>query len=159
MKVLVVNDWTSTGGGVERYLELVVELLRQRGDEVRLLAGAVGDGAAAEYPVRTSDRMATQAVLQVVNPWAVRQARRAVREFVPDVALVSMFEMRLSPAVLRALGRTPFVLSVAYYKPICPTGLRLLPSGHCAPTAPVASVSTKAASAPRTGHATRFATR
>jgi glycosyltransferase involved in cell wall biosynthesis len=129
MKVLVVNDWTKSGGGIERYLELVVGQLRLRGDEVRLLAGAVGDGAAAEYPVRTSNRMAAQAVLQVVNPWAVRQARRAVREFAPDVALVSMFEMRLSPAVLRALGSTPFVLCAGYYKPICPTGLRLLPSG------------------------------
>jgi glycosyltransferase involved in cell wall biosynthesis len=129
MKVLVVNDWTETGGGIERYLELVIGKLRRSGDEVRLLAGAVGDGATAEYPVKTSDRLAAQAGLQLVNPWAVRQARRAVRDFEPDVALVAMFEMRLSPAVLRALGRTPFVLSVGYYKPFCPTGLRLLPGG------------------------------
>lgn len=129
MKVLVVNDWTRTGGGIERYLELVIGALRRRGDEVSVLAGAVGDGAASEYPVATSDRAAAQAALQLMNPWAVRQARRAVREFAPDVALVSMFEMRLSPAVLRALGRTPFVLTVGYYKPICPTGLRLLPDG------------------------------
>lgn len=130
MKVLVVNDWTRTGGGIERYLELVVDALRRRGDEVRVLAGAVGDGATADYPVVTSDRAVAQAALQLVNPWAVRQARRAVHEFAPNVALVSMFEMRLSPAVLRALGRTPFVLTVGYYKPICPTGLRLLPDGR-----------------------------
>ena len=130
MKILIVNDWTSIGGGMERYLELVTETLRRRGDEVRVLAAAVGDGVASDYPVATSDRAAAQAVLQLANPWAIHAARRAVREWKPDVALVAMFEMRLSPAVIRALGRVPFVLSVGYYKPICPTGLRLLPDGR-----------------------------
>ncbi|MEI7760620.1 MAG: glycosyltransferase family 4 protein [Thermoleophilia bacterium] len=130
MRILVINDWTPTGGGTERYLELVIDTLRRRGDDVRVLAAAVGDGAASDYPVATSDRAAAQAVLQLANPWAIRAARRAVRDWRPDVALVVMFEMRLSPAVIRALGRVPFVLSVAYYKPICPTGLRLLPDGR-----------------------------
>jgi glycosyltransferase involved in cell wall biosynthesis len=130
VRILIVNDWTHTGGGMERYLELVIDALRRGGDDVRLLAAAVGDGAASDYPVTTSDRAAAQTLLQLANPWAIHAARRAVREWNPDVALVAMFEMRLSPAVISALGRTPFVLSVAYYKAICPTGLRLLPDGR-----------------------------
>jgi len=50
-----------------------------------------------------------------------------VHEFRPDAALVSMFEMYLSPAVLEALRGVPTALVVHYYKPICPNGLKLLP--------------------------------
>jgi glycosyltransferase involved in cell wall biosynthesis len=131
MRVLLVNDWTETGGGVERYVVEVLEGLRAAGDDVRLLAADVGTASdVADTVVRTSDRSAAQAVLQVVNPFAVRSARSLVATFRPDVAYVSMFEMRLSPAVVALLRPVPVVLNVAYYKPICPTGLKLLPDGH-----------------------------
>jgi glycosyltransferase involved in cell wall biosynthesis len=131
MRVLLVNDWTETGGGVERHVLDVAAGLRGLGDEVRILAADVGAARdLADDLVTTSDRRAVQAVLQVVNPFAVRKAREVVRSFRPDVALVSMFEMRLSPAVLTALRPVPTVLSIGYYKPICPTGLKLLPGGE-----------------------------
>ncbi len=130
MRTLLVNDWTETGGGVERYVTEMLAALRTAGDDVCLLAAGVGDAsAAADELVRTSDNPAAQAFLQIVNPFAVRGARKVVRSFRPDVALVSMFEMRLSPAVVAALQPIPVVLNVAYYKPICPTGLKLLPDG------------------------------
>jgi glycosyltransferase involved in cell wall biosynthesis len=128
MRVLLVNDWTPTGGGVERYVRDVLTGLRDAGDDVRLLAADVGDApTVADELVETSDSRGAQAFLQVVNPFAVRRARRLTRRFDPDVAYVSMFEMRLSPAVVAALRPVPVVLNVAYYKPICPTGLKLLP--------------------------------
>lgn len=131
MRVLLVNDWTETGGGVERYVCDILGGLRAVGDEVRLLASDVGGAAAvADVLARTSDRRAAQAVLQVVNPFAARSARRVVRAFRPDVAFVSMFEMRLSPAVVTALRPVPVVLNIAYYKPVCPTALKLLPDGR-----------------------------
>ncbi len=131
MRALVVNDWTETGGGVERYVTQTVDALRAAGDDVRLLAARVGDATAhADELAATSNRRAAQAFLQVVNPFAVRSARRLVRKFRPDVAFVSMFEMRLSPAVVAALRPVPVVLNIAYYKPICPTGLKLLPDGR-----------------------------
>ena len=130
MRVLLVNDWTETGGGVERYVSDVLAALRAAGDDVCLLAARAGDApSVADELVRTSERPAAQAFLQVVNPFAVRGARRVVRAFRPDVALVSMFEMRLSPAVVAALHPVPVVLNVAYYKTICPAGLKLLPDG------------------------------
>jgi glycosyltransferase involved in cell wall biosynthesis len=130
MRVLMVNDWTATGGGVERYVRDVLSGLRAAGDDVRLLAADVGDaGTVADTLVGTSDRRSAQAMLQVANPFAVRGVRRLVRDFEPDVAYVSMFEMRLSPAAVAALAPVPVVLNIAYYKPICPTGLKLLPDG------------------------------
>ena len=40
-----------------------------------------------------------------------------------------MFEKYLSPTVLRPPGGVPVVTMVQYYKPICPTALKLLPGG------------------------------
>jgi glycosyltransferase involved in cell wall biosynthesis len=131
MRVLLVNDWSATGGGAERYVLDVRDGLRAAGDEVRLLAADVGEGAAvADAVAATSDRRADQAFRQIVNPSAVRKARAMVRSFRPDVALVTMFEMRLSPAVVLALRSVPVVVNIPYYKPICPTGLKLLPDGR-----------------------------
>jgi glycosyltransferase involved in cell wall biosynthesis len=130
MRVLLVNDWTATGGGVERYVLDMAAGLRSAGDDVHLLAADTGDAAShADTIVKSSDRAFAQSVLQVVNPFAVRAARSVVRSFRPDVAYVAMFEMRLSPAALAALRPTPMVLNVAYYKPVCPTGLKLRPDG------------------------------
>jgi glycosyltransferase involved in cell wall biosynthesis len=130
VRVLVVTDWTRVAGGTEVYAGLVCESLRRAGDEVRLLASTVGEGArVADYPARGSDRLAAQAVLQVANPFAARAARRALAELRPEVALVCMFEQHLSPSVVLALRGLPVVLSVGYYKPVCPTVHKLLPDG------------------------------
>ncbi len=130
MRVLLVTDWPTEGGGIETYLTLVADGLREAGDEVRLLTSGVGGGkAVADYVALGSRRAGPQAVLQIVNPFAASTVRRAIAELEPDVVHVSMFEMHLSPSVLAALHDVPTVLNVAYYKPICPNGLKLLPDG------------------------------
>ncbi len=130
MRVLLVTDWPVEGGGLEKYVTLLARGLREAGDEVRLLTSSVGGGpAVADYVAFGSRRPALQTVLQIANPAAARAVRRAVAELRPDVVHVSMFEMHLSPSVLAALDGVPTVLNVAYYKPICPNGLKLLPDG------------------------------
>ena len=128
MRVLLVTDWPGAGGGVETYVTLLARGLRDAGDEVRLLTSSVGGGAAvADYVAFGSRNPVLQSVLQIANPGAAHAIRRAVAEFAPDVAQVLMFEMYLSPSVLSALRNVPTVLSIAYYKPVCPNGLKLLP--------------------------------
>ncbi len=128
MRILFVNDWAGSGGGIESHISLVSQGLREAGDEVRLLTSGAGDGSQhADYVAYGAKRALPQAMLQVANPLAARAARRAVADFRPDVAHVSMFEMHLSPSVVEALRPVPVVLSIAYYKPICPNGLKLLP--------------------------------
>jgi glycosyltransferase involved in cell wall biosynthesis len=128
MRVLLVTDWPGEGGGVETYVTLVARGLREVGDEVRLLTSSVGAGAAvADYVAFGTRRPVPQSVLQIANPAAARTLRRALADLKPDVVHVSMFEMHLSPSVLAALRRVPTVLNIAYYKPICPNGLKLLP--------------------------------
>ncbi len=131
MRVMLATDWPAAEGGVETYVELALNGLRARGHEVRLLTGDAGRGRdIADVTARAPRRAVERAALQVVNPFAATAARRLVASFRPDVAQVSMFEMCLSPSVVRALGEVPYALNVAYYKPICPTGLKLLPAGE-----------------------------
>ena len=128
--MLLLTDWPEPSGGVETYLLLLAGGLRAAGDDVRLVASSAGEGARhADHVAYGATRPAAQALLQVWNPLAARRVRAVVRDFRPDVALVAMFEMHLSPTAVAALAPTPYVLAVAYYKPICPTGLKLLPDG------------------------------
>jgi len=132
MRVLLVTDWVRVRGGVEAYTAWLHAGLTAAGDEVRLLTsttGSAGDGR-ADFRAWGTERPAGQAFLQVVNPFAVAQVRRALREFRPDVALVNTFASQLSPAVLRPLRTVPTVLSLHDYKAVCPTGCKLLPGGE-----------------------------
>jgi glycosyltransferase involved in cell wall biosynthesis len=131
VRILLATDWNSGRGGAEALALWLRDGLEAAGDSVRLLtssAGSAGDGR-AEYVAYGSERRAAQALLQLVNPFAVARARQAVREFAPDIALVNMFAHQLSPAFLHALGEVPIVLSVSDFKCVCPIGTKLLPDG------------------------------
>ncbi len=132
MRTLLITDWLTGTGGAERYIASLRDALRAAGDEVRLLtssAGSAGDGS-AEYRAYGSEGVAARVVLQVVNPFAILALRSALRDFRPEVVLVNMYENQLSPAIVRQLRDVPAILSVTDYKPICPTGSKLLPSGR-----------------------------
>lgn len=141
MRVLLVNDWNDPEGGAESYLRWIRAGLTAAGDEVRLLVSGAGSraGGTADYVAFGTDRLLPQAALQISNPFAARRLREALREFRPDVVHVSMFELHLSPAVLAPARDVPTVLNVGYYKPVCPTGLKLLPDGSLC-SAPAGSV-------------------
>ncbi|MGZ4400276.1 MAG: glycosyltransferase family 4 protein [Gaiellaceae bacterium] len=128
MRVLLATDWPPFEGGAEGYLLQLRDGLRASGEEVALLASDVGRGRReADYPVRSSDSALAKSLLQLSNPFATVTARKALRGLRPEVAHVGMFELYLSPSLLRALQGVPFVLTILYYKPICPNGLKLLP--------------------------------
>ena len=130
MRVLLVTDWPAERGGLETYLVQLRHGLEASGIETRLLVSSIGAGAPlADYVAPGSDRAVLQTVSQLVNPAAVRAVRSAVRDFQADVAHVSGFELQLSPAILAALRGTPTVVNVAWTKPVCPTGHKLLPDG------------------------------
>jgi len=130
MRVLLVTDWPAERGGVETYLVQLQQGLEASGVETRLLVSSVGAGVhLADYVASGSDRAVVQAVAQLVNPAAVRAVRCAVRDFQADVVHVSGFELQLSPVMLAALRGTPTVANVAWTKPVCPTGHKLLPDG------------------------------
>jgi glycosyltransferase involved in cell wall biosynthesis len=132
MRILLITDWLAAQGGVEAYTTWLRAGLQAAGDEVRLLTSAAGTAAdgSAEFVAWGTNQVAAQIVLQVVNPFAVVRVREALRAFRPDVALVNMFALHLSPAILRPLRDVPTVLSVNEYKVVCPLGSKLLPDGR-----------------------------
>jgi glycosyltransferase involved in cell wall biosynthesis len=131
MRVLLVTDWTANEGGIEAYVTRASHALQQAGHEVRLLTSSVGSAARepADYVGFGTDNPVAQTFLQIANPFAVASVRVALRGFAPDVVLVNMFEKYLSPAIFPALRGVPTVAFVHYYKPICPTALKVLPDG------------------------------
>jgi len=132
MRFLLVTDWLRRSGGMERYFETLREGLRTAGHEARLLTSTAGEsaGGTADYRAYGSNAPAAQAVLQLVNPFAVASVRAAVRDFRPEAAIVGMVEQHLSPAVLAPLAGVPTILSLGDYKTICPVHSKLLPSGE-----------------------------
>lgn len=136
MRILQITDWNPSPGGSEAYVAWLLEALPRAGHEVRLLtsnAGSAADGK-ADFVAPASRHPAAQAFLQIINPFAYATARRAIREFQPDLVHVHLFAYHLSPAILRAFGKTPSILTVHDYKPICPTGTKLLPNGRLCTT-------------------------
>ena len=129
MKVLLITDWNLLPGGAEVYIEKLREALLEAGDEVQLLTANVSPRARllADHLAPASDRTLAKSMLQAYNPFAAATVRHAVRTFQPQVALVNMFALYLSPSAIFALGRLPYLLLVSDYKCICPLGHRLLP--------------------------------
>ncbi len=131
MRALLITDWLAGTGGADHYMAGLRDGLRAAGEEVRLLTSTVGSAAdgSADYRAYGTDRAAAKVVLQIANPFAALTVRAALRDFRPDVVLVNMFEHQLSPAILGQLRHVPAILTVTDYKPICPTGTKLLPTG------------------------------
>jgi glycosyltransferase involved in cell wall biosynthesis len=131
VRVLLITDWTANEGGIETYVSRVSHALHSAGHDVRLLTSSVGSRArgTADYIAFGTDNPAAQTFLQIANPFAMARTWEAVRGFGPDVALVNMFEKYLSPAIFHALDGVPTVAFVHYYKPVCPTALKVLPDG------------------------------
>ena len=131
LRILLVTDWTPNEGGIEAYVMRTAGALRAAGHHVRLLTSSIAPAGreAADYVAYGTDNPAAQAVLQVANPFALARVREALRDFRPDVVQVNMFEKYLSPAIFRALRGVPTVAFVHYYKPVCPTAIKVLPDG------------------------------
>ncbi len=150
MRILLVTDWTAEAGGIETYLELIATGLRAAGDEVALLTSSAGPAVHADYRAFGTERRAAQAFLQIANPPAALDVSHALADFRPDAVYVSMFEILLSPAVFVPLRRVRTVLNLSYYKPVCPTGHKLLPDGSiCQVPAGVACLRNRCLSPPR----------
>ncbi|SPP63640.1 glycosyltransferase family 4 protein [Nitrospira lenta] len=131
MKILLINDYGSPIGGAEVLTFALRDELRRLGHDVRLFASSAGASSAspeADYLCYgTLSRFRT--LLQTLNPWAFVRLRRVIREFQPDVVHVRMFLTQLSPLILPLIRRIPALYHVVWYRPICLTGTKLLPTG------------------------------
>ena len=131
MKILLVHDYPELTGGAERQLATFQQVLRRRGHDARLFASTARSGGPpgdVTYACRGStSRFRT--LLQTANVSAYSALRDVVRSFRPDVAHVKIFLTQLSPLIVPALRPVPTVYYASWLRPICPTGLKKLPSG------------------------------
>ncbi len=131
MRILLVHDYGTPTGGAELQMLSLRRGLRERGHTVRLFTSRAkhvgGDVLADDSCFGVTNRL--QVLTQAVNPSAVRQLRRVLRDFRPDVVHARMILYQLSPAILPLLRPYPSVYQAAMYRAICPIGTRVLPSG------------------------------
>lgn len=131
MRILLVNDYGTPTGGAETQMLALREELRRQGHDARLLASSarpLGAESLADYDcIGTTSGFRT--LLQTANPWAARAVRRVLAEFRPDVVHVRLFLTQLSPLILPPLRDVPSLYHVAWYRPICPLGTKMLPNG------------------------------
>ena len=131
MRVLIVNDYANHSGGAEVAAHGLRAGLRRRGHDARLFASRAGAGAAVEADDSTFGTTSrARGLVQCANPVAARDLRRVVRRFRPDVVHVKLFLTQLSPLILPVLREVPAVRDIVWYRAICPTGLKTLPSGE-----------------------------
>ena len=105
MRVLLVNDYGTPAGGAEIVTLTLRDALRTLGHDARLLTSSAGlsrNDARPDY-VCSGTTSRARALVQTVNPHAVRVLRRVLSEFAPEVVHVRMFLTQLSPWILRAL--------------------------------------------------------
>lgn len=131
MKILLVNDYGSRTGGAEIQTLLLRNALRARGHDARLFASTACPGGSpshADYHCfGTTSRFRT--LLQTANPFAYWKLRRVLANFQPDVVHVKIFLTQLSPLILPLLRKRSSVYHVAWYRPLCPLGTKMLPDG------------------------------
>jgi len=131
VKILLINDYGTPEGGAEIQISRLRSLLREKGHDVRLFTSNVVNGGLdheADYQCfGTASSFRT--LLQTVNPWAYLKLREVLREFKPDIAHIKIFLTQLSPLILPALKNVPTLYHVAWYRPVCPIGTKLLPDG------------------------------
>jgi glycosyltransferase involved in cell wall biosynthesis len=131
MRILLVNDYATPTAGAERVTRDLRDGLRALGHEVRVFASRAqlipGESFADADCYGTNTRL--QTLSAAVNLSAARALERELRDFQPDVVQVHMFLWQLSPAILPVLRGVPAIYWAMTYKPVCPTGLKWLPSG------------------------------
>lgn len=129
MKILLVNDYAAPIGGAEVMTFALRDELRRRGHEAKIFAScaqSLNGGSAADYACfGTTSRYRT--LLQTANPWAFWRLRQVLAEFRPDIVHVKMFLTQLSPLILPLLSNVPALYHVVWYRPVCPTGTKMLP--------------------------------
>jgi glycosyltransferase involved in cell wall biosynthesis len=130
VKVLLVNNHATLVGGVERYVQVLLEALPRGGVEVTMLAASGGGAtptARGEYRVSAFDTGggATPDSLRALYRWDLPSVLdRIVERERPDVVHLHLFDVHMTAALLHYFGRrgVPIVHTVHDYRAVCPVG-------------------------------------
>lgn len=131
MRILLITDYATPTGGAEILTIALRDGLRSRGHDARLFASSarpLGAPSHADYHCYgTTSSFRT--LLQTANFMAHKRLKEILHEFRPDVVHVTLFLTQLFPLILPLLQGVPSLYYAVWYRAICPTGTKLLPSG------------------------------
>lgn len=138
MKVLLISDYGYLAGGAELMMVRIRAELRQRGHDARFFSTHLIETKKQNYAdytcLGTHSRFRT--LLQTFNPWATYRLSKVLKTFQPDVVHIRLFLTQLSPLILPLLKTIPCIYHVAWYRPICPKGTKILPNGKFCQSTP-----------------------
>jgi glycosyltransferase involved in cell wall biosynthesis len=121
MRILVAAERLGRAGGMERYLDIVLPALAERGATVHVLAReieAVPRGVTAETIAWADEHDAPGTVARAA-------AERALRAFAPDAAVAHNV---MDAGIVEALRAAPrLVYHLHDHRPFCPNGDRVFP--------------------------------
>lgn len=132
MRILLVADYGTPDGGAEIATIQLLNGLQRLGHDVRLFASSARtsslSSAADTHCFGTTGSFRT--LVQTANPSAMSGLRRVLRAYRPDVVHVGAFLTQLSPLILPLLRGRKSVYHAHWLRAICPTGMKVLPSGR-----------------------------
>ena len=131
MKILFFNDYSTEVGGAEIAIHDLKKEFQRRGYEAKLFSSSARQSNQKLYADYLCSGTLTSArtYLQVANFSAYYKLKKLLKEWQPDVIHVSMFLTQLSPLILPLLKGYPTIWHLHWYRGICPTGTKHLPSG------------------------------
>jgi glycosyltransferase involved in cell wall biosynthesis len=131
MRILLISDYATPTGGAELMLLALRDALRRRGHDARFFASSalpLGHPSQADYECwGITSRL--RGLIQVANPSAVWHLSRVLRDFQPELVHVRLLMSQISPAILPLLRKFPAIFHAAWYREICPSGIKTLPTG------------------------------
>ena len=132
LRVLLLNDYDRPIGGAERLTAALATGLVARGHEVRVFSSSASGPAAGGFADARcfGTEGPLRAALEVANPSAVWRLRRLLASYRPDVVHARLVLTQLSTAILPLLAEWPAIYHATWYRAVCPTGTKRLPSGE-----------------------------
>ncbi|HSU27346.1 MAG TPA: glycosyltransferase family 4 protein, partial [Chitinophagaceae bacterium] len=116
-------------GGAELQIDRIMKIVVQEGHQAAFFssnAASDGNPVIADFQCYgTLGRGRTY--LQVANRSARKQLKKALKEFQPDVIHLFIYLTQLSPLILSLIKDYPTLLTLCFYREICPKGTLLLP--------------------------------
>ncbi len=131
MRILVAAERLGPGGGMERYLDVVLPALVARGARVHVVARRIEElppGITAEVVDWSDEHDAPAAAARSL-------VDGALRSFAPDLAVA---ENVMDAGIVEALRAAPrFAYRLHDHRPFCPNGDRVYPRGRTTCTTPL----------------------
>lgn len=126
MKILFINDYGVEVGGVETYIVSLKKALIKEGHDVRIFS-ATTEKHKATFSDYTFPGINEYSFFRFIpyafNIKAIKNLKKVLKEFKPDVVHIHYIYYHFSPSILFALGKYPTIYTLHAHELIAPVGV------------------------------------